>query len=453
MTRYRYANTAESIRGQAEDSISYDGLSLEAMGFQLPEWGVEHPNRHPFRGVLTRLDEPSTRPPHGSDGKCVLMRRAEAEAALPTLIGMAVDVSLDFTDHSRKKIGVISEAHIEGQDLVVSGYLYAADFPKEVAYIQANKNKMGMSFELKRVLVEDVNAAVWTLKSFVFTGAAILLRDSAAYAKTSLYARAEEKDMAANIDELRAKLEKMLAAVSAALAGEKVADTATAATGESAKAADDMAAGDASVAGDHQDDKPASHDGVGDHSLETKGDPVDDKPVKAGKSKRQFMKVCRAMLDAMLEDDEMDMADDAPTDHPDEEQDIAMLRRLLQKANASRDERFEKIEAALGLITDQLEKVTGLITDRAESRDGLITDGADMKAKNTDEKDDPAKAMAQRRTLTASHQFLSKFGIEDGKDYTVPEIDAMLRNAGVLDPQTRMAVKLQLEAAGHLRVR
>jgi hypothetical protein len=44
---------------------------------------------------------------------------------------------------------------------------------------------MGMSYELADALVEDMRASVWRLTKVTFTGAAILLREKAAYGKTS----------------------------------------------------------------------------------------------------------------------------------------------------------------------------------------------------------------------------------------------------------------------------
>jgi hypothetical protein len=45
--------------------------------------------------------------------------------------------------------------------------------------------QMGMSYELADAHVEDMRASVWRLTKVTFTGAAILLREKAAYAGTS----------------------------------------------------------------------------------------------------------------------------------------------------------------------------------------------------------------------------------------------------------------------------
>jgi hypothetical protein len=44
---------------------------------------------------------------------------------------------------------------------------------------------MGMSYELADAHVADMRAQVWTLTRATFTGAAILLREKAAYRSTS----------------------------------------------------------------------------------------------------------------------------------------------------------------------------------------------------------------------------------------------------------------------------
>ncbi len=49
----------------------------------------------------------------------------------------------------------------------------------------AGQELMGMSYELADAHVADMRAQVWTLTRATFTGAAILLREKAAYRSTS----------------------------------------------------------------------------------------------------------------------------------------------------------------------------------------------------------------------------------------------------------------------------
>src|SRR3954465_801717 len=85
---------------------------LDCMAIEMPRVSA-HPNRLPFRGVLTILDAPSDRPPAGARGHRVVLTRDAAEAALPSLIGMAVDFTAGLDGHdARRKVGIITSAGI-----------------------------------------------------------------------------------------------------------------------------------------------------------------------------------------------------------------------------------------------------------------------------------------------------------------------------------------------------
>jgi hypothetical protein len=160
-------------------------MRLEALAVTLPEV-VDHPNRVNFEGVLTLIDEPSNRAPSGARGHRVILTRAAAAAALPSLIGMAVDYAPGWDGHdARRKCGIILLADVDGNRLRVSGYLFAKDFPEVEQQVTRTPGSMGMSYELANAHVADMNAAVWTLTRATFTGAAILLREKAAYRGTS----------------------------------------------------------------------------------------------------------------------------------------------------------------------------------------------------------------------------------------------------------------------------
>jgi hypothetical protein len=167
-------------------------MKLEAMAVTLPEF-AGHPNRMPFEGVLTLVDEPSNRPPAGARGHRVILTRAAAAAALPSLLGMAVDYTPRWDGHdARRKCGIITEAEVEGNQLKVSGHLYAKDFPEVQQHMERSQpGTMGMSYELADAHVEDMRAEVWKLTRATFTGAAILLREKAAYRDTSFALKAK----------------------------------------------------------------------------------------------------------------------------------------------------------------------------------------------------------------------------------------------------------------------
>ena len=110
-------------------------IELQSMAVEMPE--VEgHPNRAAFRGVLTVVDVASHRAPDGSKGHRVVLTRKAAEAALPSLMGMALDYAPSYDRHDqRRKVGVITSAEVVGRNLEVGGYLYAKDFPEVVEEI------------------------------------------------------------------------------------------------------------------------------------------------------------------------------------------------------------------------------------------------------------------------------------------------------------------------------
>ena len=170
-------------------------MNLESMAIELPAFHG-HPNREPFRGVLTLVNTPSDRPPAGSRGHRVILTRQAAERALPSLLGMALDYSplLDRHD-ARRKVGVITRAEIVGKTIELGGYIFAKDFPELVRQIETGtihasaakrrpQNPLGMSYEISDACVADMRAKIWTLTRMTFTGAAILRRDKAAYRNT-----------------------------------------------------------------------------------------------------------------------------------------------------------------------------------------------------------------------------------------------------------------------------
>jgi hypothetical protein len=161
-------------------------MQLKAMAVEFPM--VEgHPNRVPFEGVLTLVDAASDKAPSGARGHRVVLTRSAAEAALPSLLGMAVDFKAGWDGHdAQQKCGIITSAVIEGDAVRVSGYLFARDFSGMMQEMQAHGDEaLGMSYELADAHVENLRSEVWRLTKATFTGAAILLRSKAAYRNTS----------------------------------------------------------------------------------------------------------------------------------------------------------------------------------------------------------------------------------------------------------------------------
>lgn len=171
-------------------------LTVSAKSLDMPTV-AGHPNRMPFSGILTKVGLPSDKPPNGSDGKRVLLTRECCEDALDSLLGMGVDLAFDMKGHDvQSKVGVITSAYIDGDDLMIAGFLYSADFPKEALKIHLNQADLGFSFEAQNLAVESLDADPLVVKSCVFTGAAILMKDAAAYQTTALAAsKAKEHEV------------------------------------------------------------------------------------------------------------------------------------------------------------------------------------------------------------------------------------------------------------------
>ena len=179
-----YARSTTVGRGARE----LGGMQMRAMAVEFPEVHG-HPNRLPFEGCLTLVDVASDKAPSGARGHRVVLTRAAAEAGLPSLMGMAVDYKAGWDGHdARQKCGIITAAEVDGRKVMVSGYLFARDFPEMEARV-AIDGLMGMSYELADAHVADMRASVWTLTRATFTGAAILLREKAAYRGTSFRVR------------------------------------------------------------------------------------------------------------------------------------------------------------------------------------------------------------------------------------------------------------------------
>lgn len=190
-------------------------FSFDAMALDMPDV-AGHPNKMPFKGVLTRIDQPSDRAPGGANGKRTMLPSAVAEAALPSLLGMAVDFAPGFDGHDRQsKIGLITSAQIAGDAIEIEGFFYAKDFPKECQQIRTEKGALGFSFEAD-ARIQDTAADIWVIEHCVFTGAAVLYKDLAAYQTTSLAAKAEQ-DIEMTKEEMQAMLDAALKPLAASV--------------------------------------------------------------------------------------------------------------------------------------------------------------------------------------------------------------------------------------------
>jgi len=170
-----------------------------------------HPNKLPFTGTLLIVDHPSDKPPHGSEGHLIYVPKAAAQKRLDTLINMGMNYQKDLSGHSpRHKVGVITGARIEGDKVLVNGFLWGRDFPEIKRDLSTGR--LGMSMELQDVRVRDSNARVWYLEDFHFSGATILFKSAAAYTATSLAAAGAAKVKVSDLVSYAERFETVLAA-------------------------------------------------------------------------------------------------------------------------------------------------------------------------------------------------------------------------------------------------
>lgn len=144
----------------------------------------KHPNELQVKGVLVRLDEPSTKAPHGSSGHKILIPKDVAASKIDTLINMPINYHDALDRHNpNRPVGIIKAAKIIGDEIVVEGIVWKKNFPDAEKDLSASS--LGMSFEACDVQIADTGADVWKVSNICFTGATILYKSAAAYFKTS----------------------------------------------------------------------------------------------------------------------------------------------------------------------------------------------------------------------------------------------------------------------------
>ncbi|WGS53571.1 hypothetical protein LFL96_21170 [Paraburkholderia sp. D15] len=396
-----------------DKTVHAAAITLWGMSLNVPEV-ANHPNRMPFSGVLTFVNQPSDLPPGGSGGKRTYLPKDVAEKALESLLGMAVDFSDDLSAHNvTQKIGVITGAEIVGEEVRIEGFFYAADFPQVCTKIQDEKEDLGFSYEV-RAQTRPMGDLL-QIVSCVFTGAAVLYKDKAAYQSTSLAAQAEQ-----GIDMDPKELQELLANALKPLATQLEGVTKEVAT---LKASSEQAI----QANRETRDRVAPHTTALRNcaaAMEAAGMGLD--------SHRGHVKVLHHMAASMEADA---AAGKVPHIFRDHDWGFA----------ASAETQKPATEAAPAL--DANNPVIKGITDTLS---GLSTQLTDLKAAAFKAAEAPA-----RRTLSSDVMtLLAKGGIkvEDTKEgLTEGQIDTMLEAAGVTGISARIAAKQQIAQAGLLR--
>jgi hypothetical protein len=145
-----------------------------------------HVNKVYFEGCLTFLDVASNKAPSGARGHKIILTEQAAKDSLPDLLGMSINYKSDWDGHNNKqKWGIITGASIEDKKILVEGFIYALDcIDTLLDFKKIGAEKFGMSYELEDARVIDMREAEWRLSRVTFRGAAVLLKEKAAYSKT-----------------------------------------------------------------------------------------------------------------------------------------------------------------------------------------------------------------------------------------------------------------------------
>lgn len=382
---------------------------LDAMSLAVPDVDG-HPNRMPFSGILTRVDESSDAPPHGSNGNRTFISSAVAEQAIPSLLGMAVDYTKDFDGHDKKsKIGVITDAKVNGNAIEIAGFLYASDFPEECARIREEKNRLGFSYECQAA-ISDLEADPWVITHCVFTGAALLYKDLAAYQTTSLSAKAE-KDTEMELKEIMDAVAKLSASITTL--GDEV---------KTIKAA--------SAPADKLLDVAAARDKVKPHADALRGTAASMEAAGIGlHATRGHVNTLRHMAASMEADAAMGNVPHIYNDHD-------YLSRTFEAG-------AEKSKPVDTEVTKQIATLSASIAD-------IGTKLTDLSAKAFTNAKEP-----ERKTISPEIKtLLAKAGLTDVAEagtMTVEVVDKTLAAAGIKG-RSAMEAKLKLQASGLLIV-
>ena len=178
-------------------SSQASALEMRGHGGRVRQTSTDIPTGLPFEGCLTLVDVASDRAPSGARGHRVVLTRAAAEVALaqPARHGRRLQSRLGRPRRTPEVRHHHRRPQLDDKRLMVAGYLFARDFPEMEAALSM-QSKGGDGHELRarrRPRSRHARQSIWTLTRATFTGAAILLRDKAAYRATSFQLQATRR--------------------------------------------------------------------------------------------------------------------------------------------------------------------------------------------------------------------------------------------------------------------
>lgn len=425
------------VEDKKVDAVAVAAVCMQARSLDI-RTDDDHPNKMPFSGILTRIDEPSDAAPDGSNGARVMITAEAARKALDSLLGMAVDYVPNFDGHDpQAKIGCITGAEIVGNAIHVKGFIYRADFPEVAKQIKDNKDVLGMSFEARDLWTNDPTADPLPIFDCKFTGAAILLRDKAAYKTTSISAQAETvEDFSMTIDEFKQQMADALKPVTESLAQ----------VGEAVKAQAEKLVELEKA----QQVSAANHLGkIEPHAkrLEDAADKMDEDGI-GGHDTRGHAAVLRHMAGAMRAD-----AAEGKMPHVYHQdggfyasaaKDTAAVEAKVAEVKAQAEAEFTK---KLAEVKAEAEKVQKELADKVASAETMISD---VKAKAEKAVADAGNKPARKTLAPQQIKLLAKAGVEmptDDSKLSVEKLDKAFAEAHLTTDQ-RFQLKTALAHVG-----
>jgi len=400
-------------KGWNRDMKASSLINLFAMSMEVPEV-AGHPNRMPFSGVVTFVDRPSDLPVGGGGGKLTYLPKDVAQRILPSLLGMAIDYTEDFSSHDpTRKLGVITGADIVGDEVQIEGYFYALDFPQECARIKAEKEDLGFSYEIQ-AQTRDMGGNLLQIVGGMFTGAAVLYKDKAAYQSTSLAAKAEQ--------ELEMDLKELTEAVSGIV--KEAIKPLAASVEEQGKALKDLQEGNTELKA-----SAAMREKVRPHA--------------------EALRNCAASMEA------------AGIGHDPNRGHIKLLHNMAasmeaEAASGRLPQIYRDHDWTFHAAGDQSKKGEDKTTEADPKVKALEDQIAALSTQVTDLKAAAVKSVQNPGRTTVSSEvtaLLAKGGIANVPDggLTEAQIDTMLTAAGVTGTQNRIAAKMQIANSGLLK--
>jgi hypothetical protein len=176
----------EELEASSKVAVKASALTLPFINIKANR-KLQSGNRMLFEGVLARIDEVSEGIPAVGTGQPLYLPLATAEKIVTQVNAshsLPIDADPSLSKHNDSGIvGVITNATIRGQNLVVTGHLFPFNVPNMVKLLKQNGNRLGMSMN---ALVSGKTAVqagknVFLLEDVDLQGANVLFAEKATY--------------------------------------------------------------------------------------------------------------------------------------------------------------------------------------------------------------------------------------------------------------------------------